>query len=71
MPAVIDGRGLLPPEPLELVLTALDSLVEGEELVFLIHCQPLPLFGILTRNGYRWSEIVRADGTHEIRIRLA
>ena len=30
---VIDGRGLMPPEPMELTLTALDTLPDGEELL--------------------------------------
>ena len=68
MTAVIDGRELQPPEPLERTLEALDTLVEGEELLLLLYCQPHPLFSILKKNGYAWSEDVRADGTREIRI---
>jgi TusA-related sulfurtransferase len=71
MPRVIDGRYLSPPEPLELTLTALDTLGDGEELVVLLFCQPQPLFNILRQNGYRWTESVQDDGTHEIRIRKA
>ncbi|HEX8963817.1 MAG TPA: DUF2249 domain-containing protein [Rhodocyclaceae bacterium] len=69
MPAVIDGRDLVPPEPLELTLSALDTLADGEELLLLLYCQPQPLFSILRENGYRWTESVKDDGTHEIRIR--
>ncbi len=69
MPAVIDGRDLVPPEPLELTLSALDTLADGEELMLLLYCQPQPLFSILRQNGYRWTESVRDDGTHEILIR--
>ncbi|HTY98792.1 MAG TPA: DUF2249 domain-containing protein [Rhodocyclaceae bacterium] len=68
---LIDGRDLLPPEPLELTLTALDSLPDGEELLLLLYCQPHPLYQILRRNGYVWRETALADGTHEIRIRKA
>ncbi len=68
---LIDGRDLLPPEPLELALTALDGLPAGGELVLLLYCQPQPLFGILRQNGYTWTETVQDDGTHEIRIRKA
>ncbi|HTZ00230.1 MAG TPA: DUF2249 domain-containing protein [Rhodocyclaceae bacterium] len=71
MSAVIDGRDLLPPEPLELTLTALDTLPEGDELLLLLYCRPHPLFQILRRNGYVWRETQRLDGTHEIRIRKA
>jgi uncharacterized protein (DUF2249 family) len=68
VPRIIDGRNLLPPEPLELVLTALDSLPDGEELLLQLYCQPHPLCQILRRNGFVWRETVLEDGTHEIRI---
>ncbi len=71
MPRVIDGRDLLPPEPLELTLAALDELSADEELVLLLYCQPQPLYAILARNGYRWRESVQDDGTREIRISRA
>lgn len=71
MPRVIDGRDLQPPEPLELTLSALDVLPDGEELLLLLYCQPHPLYQILGRNGYVWQEELQPDGTHEIRIRKA
>jgi uncharacterized protein (DUF2249 family) len=66
---VIDGRALIPPEPLELTLSALDDLVAGEELLLLLYCRPHPLFDILRRYGFVWNEDVQTDGTHEIHIR--
>lgn len=71
MSRLIDGRDLQPPEPLELALMALDTLPADEELVMLLYCQPHPLFQILRRNGYVWTETVQDDGTHEIRIKKA
>lgn len=71
MPQVIDGRELQPPEPLELALMALDTLPDDDELTMLLYCQPHPLFDILRRNGYCWTETVLDDGTHEIHIRKA
>jgi len=68
---VVDGRDMQPPEPLEKTLEGLDQLTEGEELLLLIYCHPVPLFNILRNNGYAWQEAVREDGTHEIRIRRA
>ncbi len=65
---VIDGRGLEPPEPLELVVAALPTLAPGDELVLLVHCEPLPLYSILDRNGYRHRSELRADGANEIHI---
>lgn len=68
---VIDGRDLLPPEPLELTLAALDTLGPDEELLVLLYCEPHPLYSILTRNGYRYRTELREDGTNEIHIRKA
>ena len=67
-PRVIDGRDLEPPEPLELTLAALDSLAPGEELLLLLHCEAMPLYTILKRNGYQYSNTWLEDGTNEIRI---
>jgi uncharacterized protein (DUF2249 family) len=66
---VIDGRELQPPEPMEQTLEALDGLPDGDEVLLLLYCQPHPLFNILKNHGYTWNELVRADGTREIRIR--
>ena len=49
---VVDGRGLEPPQPMERVLEGLDFLPPGKTMLFLIHCEPRPLFRILTNNGY-------------------
>jgi hypothetical protein len=70
-PRVIDGRDMEPPEPLELAMAELGTLAPGEELVMLLRCEPLPLYSILDRNGYRYRSILRPDGTNEIRIRKA
>ena len=66
---IVDGRGLLPPEPMELTLTALDTLPEGEELLLLLYVEPHPLYAILDRNGYAYRSQRRDDGTVEIRIK--
>ncbi len=68
MTRFIDGRDMVPPEPLELTLAALDALPEGEEIVLLVNCHPVPLFEILRKGGSTWTETIHADGTHEIRI---
>ena len=52
-PRFIDGRGMEPPEPMELDVAELSTLAPGEELVMLLNCEPLPLYAILDRNGYR------------------
>jgi len=71
MDLVVDGRDMQPPEPLEKTLAALDALPRGKELLLLIYCHPVPLFNILRKNGFTWTESTREDGTHEIRIRHA
>jgi len=65
---VLDGRELQPPEPLERTLEALDRLADGDDLLLLLYCQPHPLFNILRKNGYTWTEEVAKDGTRSIRI---
>ena len=67
----IDGRDLPPPEPLERTLDALEELPAGEHLLLLVPCSPGPLFNFLRHNGYRWTEEVREDGAHAIRIEHA
>ena len=67
-PRVVDGRDLLPPEPLELTMAALETLPPGEELLVLLYCQPHPLYAVLDQNGYRYRAELRPDGTNEIRI---
>jgi uncharacterized protein (DUF2249 family) len=68
MTTVIDGREMQPPEPMERTMEALDTLADGDEVLLLLYCQPHPLFNILKKNGYAWSEDLRSDGTREIRI---
>ena len=69
---VVDARGLMPPEPMELTMTALDELQGPEdELLLLIYREPFPLYGILQRNGYSHRTESTPDGTFHIHIRLA
>jgi hypothetical protein len=70
MPAsrIIDGRDMVPPEPLELTVAALDTLADEDELILLLHCEPHPLYTILQARGYRHHSELRSDGTNEIRI---
>ena len=65
---VIDGRGMDPPEPLERAIAELARMPAGEELVMLLRCEPLPLYAMLDRNGYRYLSAHLADGTTEVRI---
>lgn len=65
---VIDAREMLPPEPLELTLEALDDLAPGQELILLLYREPHPLYSILKDNGYSHRTESRPDGTFEIHI---
>lgn len=68
---VIDARGLLPPEPLELTLAALDDLASDGEIVLLLYREPFPLYQILQQNGYAHRTEFHDDGTVAIHIRHA
>ena len=70
-PIVVDARGLAPPEPMELTLSALDDLGEGQELLLLLYREPFPLYGVLQRNGYSHRVESTPDGTVHIYIRRA
>jgi uncharacterized protein (DUF2249 family) len=67
---LLDVRGLEPPEPLERVLEALDLVTPGKRLRMLIDREPVPLYRILERNGYRYLATQRDPGTFEIDIFL-
>lgn len=71
MDHLIDGREMHPPEPLERTLEALDAMQLGDAVLLQVNCQPQPLFNILRRNGYRWTERALADGAFEYRITKA
>lgn len=69
---VIDARGLLPPEPMELTLAALDELREpGDEIRLLLYREPFPLYAILQENGYAHRSESEPDGTFVIHITRA
>ncbi len=51
-PVIVDARGLLPPEPLNLTLEALDTLPPDGEVILLLYREPTPLYDVLRRNGY-------------------
>lgn len=65
---VVDGRNLEPPEPMELVLAALDDVQPGQRIRFLIHRQPYPLYDILRRYHYQYQTTTLPSGDFEILI---
>jgi uncharacterized protein (DUF2249 family) len=68
---VIDVRGLLPPEPFENIMRALQRLPAEETLQVLIHREPFPLYETLQNSGYAWQTTVLADGSFKILITRA
>jgi uncharacterized protein (DUF2249 family) len=65
---LIDARGLLPPEPFELTLAALEDLEPGGELILLLYREPHPLYQVLRQNGFAYRAESLDDGTFEIHI---
>jgi uncharacterized protein (DUF2249 family) len=65
---LVDARWLEPPEPMERVLAALDDLRPGQSIRFLIHREPLPLYGVLQSMGYRHKTHMLEDGCYEVQI---
>ena len=64
----LDVRGLLPPEPFENIIRALQTLPAGESLQVHIHREPFPLYEMLRDNGYAWQTAALAGGDFEILI---
>lgn len=65
---IIDARGLEPPEPFEKAMEAVADLLPGESVTLVLDRMPHPLFRVLERDGYRYSPLIRDDGSVEILI---
>lgn len=65
---IVDARGLMPPEPLERALEALNRLEPGQRLLLLLEQKPFPLYSILERNGYGHSTRVDEEGTFHVEV---
>ncbi len=68
-PRVVDGRGLLPPEPMELTLAALAEVSPGDEVVLLLYREPFPLYARLASLGFAHRTELGPDGTYAIHIK--
>ena len=68
---LIDARWLRPPEPMEMVLQALDQLHPGQSIRMLLHREPFPLYPLLAERGYRHATQMEADGSYVILIHQA
>jgi uncharacterized protein (DUF2249 family) len=65
---VLDVCGLEPPEPFERVMESLDLLGPGDRLKVIIDRRPVPLFRVLERNGFAYSEAPGTNALLEITI---
>jgi uncharacterized protein (DUF2249 family) len=68
---LLDVGGLAPPEPMVLVLEALDTLGPDERLRVLIDREPVPLYQMLHRYGYQFRTTPQPDFRYEVLIWLA
>ncbi|WP_340666092.1 DUF2249 domain-containing protein [Rhodocyclus gracilis] len=66
--AVLDARGLEPPEPFVRTFEALDALPPEGKLLLLLPREPRPLYRALTQHGYAWRTTPTAPGIFEILI---
>lgn len=64
----IDVCALAPPEPMERVLDALAAMAPLRRLAVLIEREPLPLYRILERHGYRHCITPRPDRRYDLLI---
>ena len=50
------------------VVETLDRLPRGQKIVMLLHCEPRPLFRLLTNNGFHYRCRYVPEGHFEITI---
>lgn len=70
-PVVVDARGLMPPEPMNLTLEALDCLPTDGEVILMLYREPGPLYDILRRNGFSYRTETASNGEFHVHIRHA
>ena len=58
----LDNRGLLPPEPMVRIMSALAKLPEGEKLEVMMDRRPIPLYGILEDKGWQHETVELPGG---------
>lgn len=65
---VVDARQMVPPEPFEATMLALDKVAVDEKVLLLLYREPHPLYRILERNGHAFEVSHADDGTVQILI---
>lgn len=67
----LDGRQMLPPEPLERVLDHLPRLGPDDCLAIHLRHEPHPLYEILAERGFRWQTRCLGTANYRVEIRPA
>lgn len=68
---LMDNRDLDPPEPMERILAAVETMAPGQVLSALLCREPIFLFPALAKRGHAWRGDFEADGkTYKILIRI-
>ena len=66
---VIDCREMFPPEPMEAVLTAVESLAEDDAILMVHRKEPIPLYEKLEERNCTHETKIADDGTVQVLIR--
>ena len=69
-PALMDLRGLQPPEPIVRIFAALERAPREPLRVILPH-EPVPIYALLHERGFTYSGVPRRDGGYELLIQAA
>ena len=67
----LDARGLEPPQPLVVILEALASLPDGEEMHARTDRRPMHLYALLEQRGFTGETEEQHDGSFITTIRRA
>lgn len=65
---IVDARQMVPPEPFEATMAALDDLSSDERVLLLLYREPAPLYKVLRNNGHPFEVSHADDGTVQILI---
>lgn len=65
----VDARGLEPPEPMVVILGALESLPQGDEICACTDRPPMHLYALLTLRGFTGETELQHDGSYLTTIR--
>ncbi|TDR81365.1 DUF2249 domain-containing protein [Paludibacterium purpuratum] len=57
-----DLRHLPPPQPMEVILDAVETLAAGQTLSYILPHHPLPLYPLLEQQGVRYRCELAGDG---------